>query len=74
MPSGAGEPAIDDLGVFSLSLRRPMKLSWGARWGVAVTARPLVVSCVPFTERDLPPAVSMTAIWAMEMGSFGEPS
>jgi hypothetical protein len=67
VPSGPGEPATEDRGVCSLSLRRPRRLKgfgWG-RWGVETGALLLVArSCVPFmVERaGLPAAAPMMAI------------
>ena len=78
LPSGPGEPATDDRGVPSLSLRRPRRLKgFGCgRWGVETGAVLLTGSCAPFmvATTGLPAAASMMAICACEMGSFGEPS
>jgi hypothetical protein len=77
-PSGPGEPATDDFGVFSFSLRRPRRLKGlgCGRCGVEIGAVLLTASCVPFTlaTMGLPAAVSMTASCACERGSLGDPS
>lgn len=74
VPSGPGDPAGVDRGVFSASFSRLSKFEGGGRLGVEFTAGVLAESCVPFTEVGVPAAKSMTACCAVGSGSFGDPS